>query len=242
MKTLSKKSLAAAAMVAPLLMAVGCASDRHNLAQPEVNIESTQQTIAIQEPSTATAIANMDGYMAQLTDTQPEVNEIEAVAEIIASNATEPLNHDSMTDEELLLNEILGAGPNLFEIPEQQEAKAVLPPPQQLLFQFGLNKNELAETDHAALKEHSDYLIQHPNYVLVISGHTDNRGSESYNQRLSEQRAQHVAELLIAAGVPESQLRISGMSGKLPRVSPDNWDENRRVEFVYQDTMMANNQ
>jgi len=147
-----------------------------------------------------------------------------------------------MTDEELRLNEILGAGADQPETPQQQ-TKIVLPPPQQLLFQFGLNKNELAETDHAAIKEHSDYLLQHPNYVLVISGHTDNRGSESYNQRLSEQRAQRVADLLIiAAGVPESQLRVSGMGGKLPRVSPDNWDENRRVEFVYQDTMMANNQ
>ena len=242
MKTLSKKSLAAAAVVAPLLMAVGCASDRHNLAQPEANIELAQQAIAIQEPSTATAIANMDGYMAQLSDTQTEVDEIEPVTETIVSNEIAPISHGSMTDEELLLNEILGASTDQPETLQPQEAKIVLPPPQQLLFQFGLNKNELAETDHVAIKEHSDYLLQHPNYVLVISGHTDNRGSESYNQRLSEQRAQRVADLLIAAGVSESQLRVSGMAGKVPRVSPDNWDENRRVEFVYQDSMMANNQ
>jgi len=248
MNNFRKKYLATAVVVAPLLMVVGCASDRQNLAQPEVNIEQEQQTLAAQEPST-TAIANMDGYMSELSelsDEQPELNliedEIEPVAETVAANETDQPSHESMTDEELLLSEILGASPEQIEILEQQGAKVVLPPPQQLLFQFGFNKNELTEIDRVTLQEHSDYLLQHPNYVLVISGHTDNRGPETYNQRLSEQRAQNIADLLIAAGVSESQLRVSGMAGKVPRVSPDNWQENRRVELLYQDSMMAKSQ
>ncbi len=240
MNNFRKKSLATAAVVAPLLMAVGCAGDRQNLAQPGVIIEQTQQTVAFQEPSTATAIANMDGYMAQLSGKQPELDESEPVAETISAAEIDQFSHGSMTDEELLLSEILGVEPNQIETPQQEDAKLVLPPPQQLLFQFGFNKNELAESDLTALKEHSNYLLQHPNYILVISGHTDNRGSKSYNQKLSEQRAQKIADLLIAAGVPELQLRVAGMGGNVPRVSPDNWQENRRVEFVYQDSMMAN--
>jgi len=243
MNNFRKKYLATAVVVAPLLMAVGCASDRQNLAQSEINTEQEQQTLAIQEP-TATAIANMDGYMSELSDEQPELNliedEIEPVAETIVIDEIEQPSHESMTDEALLLSEILGAGQEQIEILEQQDAKVVLPPPQQLLFQFGFNKNELTESDRATLQEHSDYLLQHPNYVLVISGHTDNRGPETYNQRLSEQRAQNIADQLITAGVPESQLRVSGMAGKVPRVSPDNWQENRRVELLYQDSMMAN--
>ncbi len=238
--------MATAVIVTPLLMAIGCASDRQNLTQSEVIIEQTQQTVVYQEPSAITAITNMDGYMEQLLDDQPELdqteNETAAVTETIATDQAEQISHDSMTDEALLLREILGAGSDMVEIPEQEEAKVVLPPPQQQVFQFAFNKNELDENDHAALEAHSDYLLQHPNYVLVISGHTDNRGSKSYNQKLSEQRAQNIADLLIAAGVPEMQLRVSGMGGSMPKVSPDNWQENRRVEFVYQDSMMANNQ
>lgn len=243
MNNFRKKYLATAVVVAPLLMAVGCASDRKNLTQSEVNIEQEQQTLAIQEPTT-TAIANMDGYMSELSDEQPELNqiedEIEPVTETIVIDEIEQPSHGSMTDEALLLSEILGAGQDQIEILEKEGAMVVLPPPLQLVFQFGFNKNELIESERATLQEHSDYLLQHPNYVLVISGHTDNRGPETYNQRLSEQRAQNIADLLVAAGVPESQLRVSGMAGKVPRVSPDNWQENRRVELLYQDSMMAN--
>ena len=246
MNTFRKKSLATAAVIAPLLIAVGCASDRQNLSQPEIKVDPVQQAVTDQTTSTTTAIANMDGYMSALSDQQPELKqikeEIEPVAETIVTDETDHLSHGSMTDEELLLSEILGAEPDQIEILVQQDAKVVLPPPPQLMFQFGFNKNELTESDRATLQAHSEYLLQHPNYVLLISGHTDNRGPETYNQKLSEQRAHNIADLLIAAGVPESQLRVSGMAGKVPRVSPDNWDENRRVELVYQDSMLANNQ
>lgn len=111
-----------------------------------------------------------------------------------------------------------------------------------MVFHFGHNKNELEASDVDVIKQHAAYLIENSNYILVLSGHTDNRGSKLYNQRLSELRAQKVADLLIVEGVPESQLRVGGMGDSVPMVSPDNWQQNRRVEFVYQDSMMAINQ
>ena len=246
MNNFRKKSLLTAAVVTPLLMATGCASDQQNLARSETKTDTAQPVVAEQAVATTTAMTNMDGYMSALSDQQAEPNqikaEIEPVTETVATDEADQTSHGSMTDEALLLSEILGGFQNQTETQEQDDANVVLPPPQQLLFQFGFNQNELAEDDRAALQEHGDYLKQHPNYTLVISGHTDNRGPETYNQKLSEQRAQNIADQLIAAGVPESQLQVNGMAGKVPRVSPDNWQENRRVELLYQDSMMANNQ
>ncbi len=241
-----KKSLATVAVVAPLLIATGCAGDQQNLARSETQTEATQPIVTEQAVATTTAIANMDSYVSALSDQQSEPDqmqdEVEPVAETVATDEADQTSHGSMTDEALLLSEILGAVQDQAEIQAQDDANVVLPPPPQLLFQFGFNKNELAEADRAALQQHGDYLRQHPNYTLIISGHTDNRGPATYNQTLSEQRAQSIANLLIAAGVPESQLQVNGMAGKVPRVSPDNWQENRRVELLYQDSMLANNQ
>lgn len=243
MNNFRKKSLLTAAVVTPLLMATGCASDRQNLAQSETQTDATQPIAAEQAVATNTAIANMNDYMSALSDQHNQIkDEIEPVAEIVSTHEADQTSHGSMTDEALLLSEILGAAQDQAETQKQEDANVVLPPPQQLLFQFGFNKNELADSNRATLQEHGDYLIQHPNYTLTISGHTDNRGPETYNQKLSEQRAQSIADLLIAAGVPESQLQVNGMAGNVPRVSPDNWQENRRVELLYQDSMMANNQ
>ena len=64
-------------------------------------------------------------------------------------------------------------------------------------------------------------------------GHTDSKGSESYNQGLSERRAQAVTALLVAAGVDASIIDTSGMGETQPVASNDTEEgraRNRRVE------------
>ncbi len=243
MKIFRNKSLTGVAIVAPLLMAVGCAGDRQNIAQTENMIEQRQQEMHEHVPATEVAISNMDGYLEQLPKEAVMVvpGDIETVVENVVQNEAEEISLGSMTDEELLVAEVLGVGPSLIKEQEQDDARLIMPPPEQLVIQFGFDEYVLAENDRKLVKDHAEYLLQNQNYVLVISGHTDNRGPELYNQKLSEQRAQAVAELLVAAGVPVSQLQVTGLAGAVPRVSPDNWQENRRVEFVYQDSMLANN-
>ncbi|EMQ2879013.1 OmpA family protein, partial [Vibrio navarrensis] len=60
-------------------------------------------------------------------------------------------------------------------------------------------------------------LQQYPETVVEISGHTDSQGSEAVNQRLSEQRAQSVANYLVSKGVdPERITRVVGYGESLP--------------------------
>ncbi|MHA7772601.1 OmpA family protein [Roseibium sp. M-1] len=65
---------------------------------------------------------------------------------------------------------------------------------------------------------------------FVIEGHTDGVGSESYNQRLSEDRAQAVTQFLINLGVGRDRLKTAAYGESRPKVSDVNDPANRRVE------------
>lgn len=69
---------------------------------------------------------------------------------------------------------------------------------------------------------------------IVVEGHTDDRGSASFNQGLSERRAQAVAAYLQGAGIPGDSLSAVGYGESRPAVpntSSANLRKNRRIEF-----------
>ena len=78
-------------------------------------------------------------------------------------------------------------------------------------------------------------LLDHPELTQVeVQGHTDDQGSESYNQELSEKRAQAVVHYLVASGVDGRRLVGRGygeMSPLQPGTSEEARAANRRVEF-----------
>ncbi len=75
----------------------------------------------------------------------------------------------------------------------------------------------------------------HPGLHLEADGHTDNEGSEAYDQRLSEQRAEAVREVLVRAGTPPNAIIARGFGKTRPLLSNDTSAgraKNRRVELV----------
>lgn len=77
-------------------------------------------------------------------------------------------------------------------------------------------------------------LVQYPNSLVDVYGHTDTVGSAASNQRLSEQRAQAVANYLIGRGVSSSRIRWQGFGEtqlKVPTGDNVNEPANRRVEI-----------
>lgn len=72
------------------------------------------------------------------------------------------------------------------------------------------------------------------NETLSVVGHTDSSGSETYNQGLSERRAQAVADYLAGQGVDSSRVSASGMGETSPIAdngTSDGRSRNRRVEI-----------
>ena len=76
---------------------------------------------------------------------------------------------------------------------------------------------------------------KHSDLNFRIEGHTDSDGEESFNQRLSEDRAAAVKSMLTKLGVASSRLESKGWGESTP-VSNNNTPEgkanNRRVEFI----------
>lgn len=103
----------------------------------------------------------------------------------------------------------------------------------QLLFDFG--KTDLMESNKKDLQKLAVTLNEYKDTDLLIVGHTDDVGSESFNQTLSEKRAAAVSNYLASVGVSKSRLRIEGKGENQPAVSNDteyNRSQNRRVEIA----------
>jgi outer membrane protein OmpA-like peptidoglycan-associated protein len=74
-----------------------------------------------------------------------------------------------------------------------------------------------------------------PGLYLEVDGHTDNEGSDAYDQQLSEQRAATVRDVLVRDGIPPNAIAIHGFGKTHPLVSnntPAGRAGNRRVEVV----------
>jgi outer membrane protein OmpA-like peptidoglycan-associated protein len=75
----------------------------------------------------------------------------------------------------------------------------------------------------------------HPGLRLDVEGHTDNIGSDTYNQQLSEERGSAVRDYLAAQGMKQDSLTTRGFGKTQPVASNDNASgrqQNRRVELV----------
>lgn len=78
-------------------------------------------------------------------------------------------------------------------------------------------------------------LQEFPNNSVQVIGHTDNTGSSSFNQDLSQRRANAVASLLRQGGVPSGRLRVFGQGETQPIASNGSAggrSQNRRVEII----------
>jgi outer membrane protein OmpA-like peptidoglycan-associated protein len=78
-------------------------------------------------------------------------------------------------------------------------------------------------------------VLSHPGLKIEVEGHTDSVGSDEYNQKLSEQRANAVREYLLSQGLQSSSLTAKGFGESTPVASNDTGSgrqQNRRVELV----------
>ncbi len=100
---------------------------------------------------------------------------------------------------------------------------------------FEFDKSELLPKSEAELEKLLDILTDYPYLSIEIGGHTDNVGSEAYNQKLSEARAKSVVDYLLAARVNPTRVTYRGYGSTKPITSNDTDAGraiNRRVEFT----------
>lgn len=104
---------------------------------------------------------------------------------------------------------------------------------------FETDKSILRPEYYAKITELAVFMKQYPNASVTIEGHTDNRGSDSYNQTLSQRRVDAVKEVLISQfSISDERLTAIGYGESKPRASNDTVEGrqlNRRVVAVIEE-------
>jgi outer membrane protein OmpA-like peptidoglycan-associated protein len=100
---------------------------------------------------------------------------------------------------------------------------------------FDFNKSTLTPAGKAKVADAARTLKDSPSVHVEVGGHTDSIGSDAYNQRLSERRAQTVAGELEKDGISAGRLTVRGYGERKP-VADNSTDagraRNRRVEII----------
>ena len=102
-----------------------------------------------------------------------------------------------------------------------------------LLFDF--NSDAVASQQRETLLQMGRALVDVGVKKLRVEGHADDRGTASYNERLSLRRAQVVADVLVEAGIPRENIELHGYGATLPLehgTSEAARKENRRVALI----------
>ncbi len=105
--------------------------------------------------------------------------------------------------------------------------------PQDILFAF--DSDNVRADLRRDLRVLADSLYRYPDSRVDVVGHTDNIGSDSYNNALSVRRARAVANVLIGEGVPSYRLRATGRGRYEPVASTSSESgraQNRRGEIL----------
>jgi outer membrane protein OmpA-like peptidoglycan-associated protein len=103
---------------------------------------------------------------------------------------------------------------------------------EKILFDF--DSSTLKSASQTQLNEVADVLNKYPDTNIIVKGHTDSKGTEEYNQRLSERRAQAVVTYLEDHGVADARMTARGYGESQPvadNATEEGRAENRRVEF-----------
>ena len=104
---------------------------------------------------------------------------------------------------------------------------------------FATNEANLTPNGMSTLRKLADVMTQNPERTVLVEGFTDSTGSSSYNQDLSQRRANAVASALGSMGVQRERIAMKAYGEAFPVAANDtasNRQLNRRVEVVLSNT------
>jgi peptidoglycan-associated lipoprotein len=113
----------------------------------------------------------------------------------------------------------------------------VAPKPQYVIsdIYFELNKTLVHTDAEAKLKNNVDWLAANPGKVLVLEGHTDERGTAAFNKKLGLTRAQQAKDYMVKLGADPKRIEVVSKGKTEPLEAGHNeaaWAKNRRVHVV----------
>ncbi len=101
---------------------------------------------------------------------------------------------------------------------------------------FDFDRSEIKDEFREIIQAHANYLADHPEVMIRVEGHCDERGTREYNLALGERRARAVEQLLTLQGADTDQVRIVSFGEERPEVEGHDefaWQANRRALLIY---------
>ena len=101
---------------------------------------------------------------------------------------------------------------------------------------FDYDSSEVKAEYREAVEAHATYLSRHPDTIVTLEGHTDERGSREYNLALGERRANAVRRQMVLLGASAGQIRTISYGEERPQAEGHDeqaYAQNRRVEIKY---------
>jgi outer membrane protein OmpA-like peptidoglycan-associated protein len=195
------------------------------LAVANANVQRTQTSL---DARTAEAdAANRQVARMQETADQQAEELAAANANAAAANANSESNQATISKQEQQLKELNA---------KKTERGMVITLGDVL---FGTNKSELKSGGMHNVQKLADFLKEYPKHKVLIEGYTDSTGSEKYNQKLSERRANSVQVALVSQmGISQDRIATHGYGEEFPVAKNDsasNRQMNRRVEIIISD-------
>jgi len=191
--------------------------------QARVNAEQTAQQAQMEAQQQAAQRAQAEAAAAQAQAQAQQAQQAQSAAEQSAQQAAQQAAHlrEKLREQ---LNAVLQT---------QETARGLIINMSDVLFAF--NKYDLKPEAREKLAKVSGILLAYPDLKLQVEGYTDNIGSDDYNQKLSEQRAESVRQYLVSQSVQDANVTAAGF-GKADPVADNSTDQgraqNRRVELV----------
>jgi OmpA-OmpF porin, OOP family len=143
------------------------------------------------------------------------------------------------TGDELPANENSEPCKASFAAFEMVETKALEPINEPMAVTFGIDtkfdfdKSELRPSVRIMLDTFVRKLNDIYPETITVTGHADRLGTDSYNQHLSEQRAQAVKNYMVSMGVPAGSIIISGKGETQPITKPGDCDDSKAEELRF---------
>jgi outer membrane protein OmpA-like peptidoglycan-associated protein len=208
---------------------------REALVRAEASFRDDPQSSHTQEPAQlayraakqaeALGTTASDSLVAARADKEYEAARIEAMKNrqegLTASERGDPLNAEQLTAEQEARLEVVSrsadAKMDLGKVASVKEdvCGLVIAVPAGVL--FASNKTALSLAAQNRLKQVADALMTTKERKVTVEGHTDSRGSTSYNQELSQLRAGAVRSYIIPRGYPSCDKRLTCQTGRRGR-------------------------
>jgi outer membrane protein OmpA-like peptidoglycan-associated protein len=191
-----------------------------------------QVQIARNEISKATH--KNDSILKELNRTYQEINRLERG---YASNLKRDLEEErrkALERQEEARKRFQTLQSDLINV--KKDARGIILSMSDILFDIG--KATLTQNLQTNLAKIAGILFVYKEANVIVEGHTDNTGSEAFNQSLSEKRAENVMQYLVIQGIPQSRLKAVGYGLTKPvadNATREGRQKNRRVDLVITD-------